>query len=162
MWLSAPKGTIDWGQASLTATIPVAKHIKDKLDSAGDPQLLEDSVDVVPDGMFLHLKPLSDFAVLEAVGDEADHIFHAAGPLIGMWLSAPKGTIDWGQASLTATIPVAKHIKDKLDSAGDPQLLEDSVDVVPDGMFLHLKPLSDFAVLEAVGDEADHIFHAAG
>jgi len=57
---------------------------------------------------------------------------------------------------------VAKHIKDKLDSAGDAQLLEDSVDIVPDGMFLDLKPLSDFAILQAVGDEADHIFLAAG
>ena len=66
------------GQASLTATIAVAKHIKDKLDSAGDTQLLEDSVDVIPDGMFLHLKPLSDFAVFQAVGDEADYIFLAA------------------------------------------------------------------------------------
>jgi hypothetical protein len=55
----------------------VAEYIKDKLDSAGDSQLLEDSVDVVPDGMFLHLKPLSDFAVLQAVGDEADYIFLA-------------------------------------------------------------------------------------
>ena len=63
---------------------------------------------------------------------------------------------------LLATIPVAKHIKDKLDPAGDSQLLEDSVDVVPDGMFLHLKPLSDFAVLQAVGDEADYIFLAKG
>jgi hypothetical protein len=57
---------------------------------------------------------------------------------------------------------VAKHIEDKLDSAGDSQFLEDSVDVVPDGMFLNLKPLSDFAVLQPVGDEADHIFLAAG
>jgi hypothetical protein len=57
---------------------------------------------------------------------------------------------------------VTKHIKDELDSAGDSQLLEDSVDVVPDGMFLDLQSLSDFAVLQAVGDEADHIFLAAG
>jgi hypothetical protein len=27
--------------------------------------------------MFLNLKPLSDFAVLQAVGDEADHILLA-------------------------------------------------------------------------------------
>ena len=65
-------------------------------------------------------------------------------------------------ASLTATIPVTKHIKDKLDSAGDSQLLEDSVDVVPNGMFLHLKPLSNFAVFQAIGDETDHVFLAAG
>jgi hypothetical protein len=57
---------------------------------------------------------------------------------------------------------VTKHIKDELDPAGDTQLLEDSVDIVPDGMFLHLKPLSDFAVLQAVGDEVDYIFLAMG
>ena len=58
--------------------------------------------------------------------------------------------------------PGTEHIKDKLDAAGDSQLLEDSVDVVPDGMFLHFKTLSDFAVLQAVGDEADYIFLATG
>ena len=63
---------------------------------------------------------------------------------------------------LTTALPVAKDIKDELDPVGDSQLLEDSVDVVPDRMFLHLKPLSDFAVLQPVGDEADHIFLAAG
>jgi hypothetical protein len=55
----------------------VTKHVKDELDSAGDSQLFEDSVDVVPDGVFLYLKPLSNFAVLQAVGDEADHILLA-------------------------------------------------------------------------------------
>ena len=63
---------------------------------------------------------------------------------------------------LIATIPVTKHVKDELDSGGDSQLFEDSVYVVPDGMFLDLKPLSDFAVLQAVGDEADHILLATG
>jgi len=57
---------------------------------------------------------------------------------------------------------VTKYIKDELDPAGDSQLLEDSVDVVPDGMFLHLKPLSDFAVLQAVSDQTDYIFFATG
>jgi len=33
----------------LGATIPVAKHIKDEFDSAGDSQLFEDSVNVIPD-----------------------------------------------------------------------------------------------------------------
>ena len=61
----------------LIATIPVTKYIKDELDSGGDAHFFEDSVDVVPDGMFLHLKPLGDFAVLHAVGDKADHIFFA-------------------------------------------------------------------------------------
>ena len=57
---------------------------------------------------------------------------------------------------------MAEDIKDQLDPAGNPQLLENSVDVVPDGMFLHLEPLRDFAVLQAVGDEADYIFLATG
>jgi hypothetical protein len=55
----------------------VTKYIKDEVDSGGDSRFFEDSVDVVPDRMFLHLKPLSDFAVLHAVGDEADRIFLA-------------------------------------------------------------------------------------
>jgi hypothetical protein len=57
---------------------------------------------------------------------------------------------------------VTKYVKDELDSAGDSQLLEDSVDVVPDGMFLDLKPLSDFAVLRAVADKTDRIIFATG
>jgi len=61
----------------LIATIPVTKHIhtyKDKFDPAGYSQLLENSVDVIPYGMFLYFELLSDFAVLQAVGDEANHI----------------------------------------------------------------------------------------
>jgi len=76
-------------------------------------------------------------------------------------IGTAKGTMDWG-ARLNATIPVTEYIKDELDSAGDSQLLEDSVDVVPDGMFLNFEPLSDFAVLQAVGDETDYIFLATG
>jgi hypothetical protein len=38
------------------ATTLVTKDIKHQLNPAGDSQLLEDSVDVVPDGMFLNLK----------------------------------------------------------------------------------------------------------
>jgi hypothetical protein len=63
---------------------------------------------------------------------------------------------------LASTIPVTEHIKDELDAAGDSQLLEDAVDVIPDGIFLHPQPLSDFAVLHAVGDETDHILLATG
>ena len=59
------------------ATIPVTKHIKDELDPAGDSQLLEDSVDVVPDRMFFYSELLSDFAVFEAVAHKADYIFLA-------------------------------------------------------------------------------------
>jgi hypothetical protein len=33
----------------------MTKHIKDELDAAGDSQLLENSVDVIPDRMLLHL-----------------------------------------------------------------------------------------------------------
>jgi len=41
-----------------------------------------------------------------------------SGTVIGS-IGTAKGTIDWGQVSLIATIAVAKHIKDKFDSAGD-------------------------------------------
>jgi len=61
----------------LVAATPVTEHIKDELDAAGDSQLLEDSVNIIPDRMFLYPEPLSDFAVLHAVGDEADYIFLA-------------------------------------------------------------------------------------
>jgi len=44
------KGTIDWGQVSPIATFPVTKHIKDEFGPAGDSQLLEDTVDVIPEG----------------------------------------------------------------------------------------------------------------
>ena len=88
------KGTIDWGQASLIATIPVTKHIKDEFDPAGDSQLFENSVDVVPDGMFLNLKPLSNFAVLQAIGDEANPHQIALGKrlmvLVSTYLSWPR------------------------------------------------------------------------
>jgi hypothetical protein len=48
--IGTANGTIDWGQASLIGTLPVTKHVKDELDSAGDSQLFEDSVDVIPEG----------------------------------------------------------------------------------------------------------------
>jgi hypothetical protein len=57
---------------------PLTKNRKDKLDSSGDSNLFEDSVDVVPDGMFLNLESLCDFAVFQSVGDEANDIFFAA------------------------------------------------------------------------------------
>ena len=50
----------------------VTEHIKDELNSAGDSQLFEDPVNVVPDGMFFHHEPLGDLTVLHAVGDEAN------------------------------------------------------------------------------------------
>ena len=67
----------DRSTGTLVAAIPVTKDIKDELDSGGDTQLLEDSVDVVPDRMFFYLELLSDFAVLQAVGDKPDHILFA-------------------------------------------------------------------------------------
>jgi hypothetical protein len=76
-------------------------------------------------------------------------------------LTARERSIEGGP-DLTTTIPVTKHIKDEFDAAGDSQLLEDAVDVIPDRMFFDPQPLSNFAVLHAVGDEADHILLATG
>ena len=63
---------------STSALIPVAEGIKDELDSSGNSQLFEDPVDVVPDGMLLHFEPVGDFAVLQAISDEANHVFFPA------------------------------------------------------------------------------------
>ena len=83
---------------------------------------------------------------------------------MGWYLPSRSLTHGWGHLGsnhpLVATIPVTEHIKDELDSAGNSQLFEDSVDVVPDRMFLHPEPLSDFAVFHAISDEADYIFLA--
>ncbi len=54
-----------------------SKYIKDELDAAGDSQLLEDAINIIPDRVFLHSQPLSDLTVLHAVGDETDHILLA-------------------------------------------------------------------------------------
>jgi hypothetical protein len=64
-------------QGSLTAIFPVTKYLKDKFNSAGDTQLFEDSIDVVPDGVFFHFELLSDFAVLQAFGNQANYLFFA-------------------------------------------------------------------------------------
>jgi hypothetical protein len=63
---------------SLTASIPTAESVKNKFDPARDSKLFEYPIEIVPYRMLLNLKPLSDFAVLHAVGDEANHIFLAA------------------------------------------------------------------------------------
>ena len=89
-----------------------------------------------------------------ASSQPAAHIF-AASPC------SAKRTFDWGRARRVTTLPLAEYLRDKFDSAGNSQLFKDSVDVVTDGMFLHRKPVSDFAVLQTVGDEANHIFFAA-
>jgi len=49
--------TIASGKSSSRRLIAVsltAERIKEELDAAGDSQLLEDPVDVIPDGMFLN------------------------------------------------------------------------------------------------------------
>jgi FAD/FMN-containing dehydrogenase len=43
----------------------------------------------------------------------------AKGGRVSGSIGIAKARIDWGQASLIALIPVAKHIKDKFDPAGD-------------------------------------------
>ena len=58
-------------RCSLIATIPVTEHIKNEFNSAGDSQLLEDSVNVIPDRVFLHPQPLSDLTVLQAIREIA-------------------------------------------------------------------------------------------
>jgi len=55
----------------------MAEHIEDKLDSTGHSQFLENSVDVVTDGVFFDFKLLGDFAVLQSVGDEMNHFLFA-------------------------------------------------------------------------------------
>jgi len=82
----------------------------------------------------------------------AFRFFLSGGVTIGSALPIRRG--------LSAIVTLAKSIKDEPDPAGYTQLLEDPVDVVPDGMFLHIKLLSNFAVLQSVGDEMDHIFFA--
>src|SRR5580692_8105733 len=57
-------------QVDLATIFSMAEHIEDKLDPAGHSQFLENSVDVVPDGVFLDFKLLGDFAILQPVGDE--------------------------------------------------------------------------------------------
>jgi hypothetical protein len=62
----------------LLATIPVAEFIENQLDPGRHSQFFEDPTEVVPYRMFLNFKPFSDFAVLQAVGDEMNHFFFAA------------------------------------------------------------------------------------
>ena len=61
----------------LGAIVTLAEGIQDELDPAGYTQLLEDPVDVVPDGMFLYVQLLTNFTVLQSVGDEMNHFFLA-------------------------------------------------------------------------------------
>jgi len=82
----------------------------------------------------------------------AFRFFLSGGVTIGSALPIRRG--------LSAIVTLAESIQDELDPAGYTQLLEDPVDVVPNGMFLYVKLLSDFTVLQSVGDEMDRIFFA--
>ena len=64
--------------SSLIILIPLVERVKNQLDAAGDSQLIEDPVQVVPDRVLGNFEPLGDFAVLHAIGHQADHIFLAA------------------------------------------------------------------------------------
>ena len=63
---------------------------------------------------------------------------------------------------LLATIPVVECIKNQLDSGRHSKFFEDSIEIIPYRMLLNFKPFSDFAVLQAVGDEMNHFFFAPG
>jgi hypothetical protein len=56
----------------------MAERIQNQLNSVRHAKFFEDPIEVVPYRMLLNFKPLSDFAVLQAVGDEVDHFFLAA------------------------------------------------------------------------------------
>jgi hypothetical protein len=61
----------------LLATIPVAERIKNQLDPGRHAQFFEYPIEVIPYRMLLNFKPLGDFAVLKAVGNEMNHFFLA-------------------------------------------------------------------------------------
>jgi hypothetical protein len=84
---------------SLTVIVTLAKSIQDEFNAAGNSQFLEDPVDIVPYRMFLYLELLGNFAVLQAVGDEMNHIFLASRQerhSVGI------GQLDWFRASQSA------------------------------------------------------------
>ena len=53
----------------------MAECIQNQLDSGRNSKLFENPIEVIPYRMLLNFKPLSDFAVLQAVGHEMDHLF---------------------------------------------------------------------------------------
>jgi hypothetical protein len=61
----------------LIATIPMAEGVENQFNAGRHSKLFEDPIEIVPYRMFLNFKPLSNFAVLQAVGDEMDHFFLA-------------------------------------------------------------------------------------
>jgi hypothetical protein len=58
-------------------SLPLAKCVQDQLDAAGYSQLLKDPVNVVSDGVFLHVECLGNLTVFHAVGDQASHFLLA-------------------------------------------------------------------------------------
>jgi len=56
----------------------MTERIENQLNSSRHSKFFEDPIEVVPYRMFLNFKPLSDFAVLQAVGGKMDHFFLAA------------------------------------------------------------------------------------
>jgi hypothetical protein len=76
-------------------------------------------------------------------------------------LSAGKITISI-RHFLIFVVALAKSIQDEFHAAGYSQLLKDSADVVPDGMFLYFEDLGNFAVLQAVRYKMNHFFLAMG
>ena len=55
----------------------MAESVADQLHSVRYSEFFKYPIEVVPYRMLLNFKPLSDFAVLQAVGDEMDHFFLA-------------------------------------------------------------------------------------
>src|ERR1700722_2689759 len=59
----------------LHAAVTLAEGVQNKLDPAGNSQLFEDAINVVSYGMLLDLELLSNFTVLQAVGDQTHDLF---------------------------------------------------------------------------------------
>ena len=56
----------------------MAECIQNQLDSGRNSKLFENPIEVIPYRMLLNFKPLSDFALLQAIGDEMNDFFLAA------------------------------------------------------------------------------------
>ena len=64
-------------RSRLIVLIPLIESMKNQLDAARNSQLIEDSVQVVSDGMLGNSKSLGNFAVLHAIGNQPDNILFA-------------------------------------------------------------------------------------
>jgi hypothetical protein len=78
----------------LPAVIPTAVRIENQLDSGRHSKFLENPREVIAYRMLFNFELLSDFAVLQTVGDEANHLFlatrqqgHSAGIIKVEWLN---------------------------------------------------------------------------